>query len=189
MAAALRSMEGTWRICVCFYCYIHWLSSSIQCAPRSRDSAVSDRISGLLVAPEDATSELNPLLRLPKGVRRGYALLPPLLKVLSDQGRQSWESEAPRLQPDSRALRYMKRLYKMSATKEGIPKANKSHLYNTVRLFTPCSECKHSHRDLMTGRCALTWASNVQLVGVYFGMFYACSIAEKYRTLLELLLF
>ncbi|XP_068554112.1 growth/differentiation factor 9 [Anas acuta] len=144
-------MEGTWRICVCFYCYIHWLSSSIQCAPRSRDSAASDRISGFLVAPEDATSELNPLLRLPKGVRRGYALLPPLLKVLSDQGRQSWESEAPRLQPDSRALRYMKRLYKMSATKEGIPKANKSHLYNTVRLFTPCSECKHSHRDLMTG--------------------------------------
>ncbi|NXL93636.1 GDF9 factor, partial [Alectura lathami] len=141
-------MAGTWRICVCFYCCIQWLSSSTQCSPHSRDSAVPDRISGLLAAPED--SELTPLLR-PKGVRRGYALLPPLLKVLPHQGQQNWDSEAPRLQPDSRALRYMKRLYKMSATKEGIPKANKSHLYNTVRLFTPCSECKHSHSDLMKG--------------------------------------
>ncbi|KAK2542570.1 Gdf9 [Columba guinea] len=45
----------------------------------------------------------------------------------------------------------MKRLYRMSATKEGIPKATKSHLYNTVRLFTPCSEHKHRHRDLVRG--------------------------------------
>uniref|UniRef100_A0A8B9PKJ4 Growth/differentiation factor 9 n=1 Tax=Apteryx owenii TaxID=8824 RepID=A0A8B9PKJ4_APTOW len=144
-------MESPWRICVCFCCCIHWLSSSIQCSPHSRDRVVSDKTSGLLVAPEDNASKLKPLLLLPKGVRRGYALLPPLLKVLSDQGHQNWESETPRLQPDSRALRYMKRLYKMSATKEGIPKANKSHLYNTVRLFTPCSECKHRHRDLMKG--------------------------------------
>ncbi|KAM9289497.1 growth/differentiation factor 9 [Morus bassanus] len=142
-------MESTWRICVCFYCCLHWLSSSIQCSPHSRGRVVSDKTSGLLVAPDDNTSELNPLLRLPKGARRGYALLPPLLKVLSDRGHQNWES--PKLQPDSRALRYMKRLYKMSATKEGIPKANKSHLYNTVRLFTPCSECKRRHRDLMKG--------------------------------------
>ncbi|POI22188.1 hypothetical protein CIB84_014064 [Bambusicola thoracicus] len=142
-------MEGTWRICVCFYCCIHWLSSSIQCSPRSRDRTAPAKVSGLLGAPE--LSELHPLLRLPKGVSRGYALLPPLLKVLSDQGRQSWESGTPRLQPDSRALRYMKRLYKMYATKEGIPKAHKSHLYNTVRLFTPCSECQHRHRDLITG--------------------------------------
>nr|AAT74587.1 growth differentiation factor 9 [Gallus gallus] len=139
-------MEGTWRICVCFYCCIHWLSSSIQCSPRSRDRTAPDKVSGLLGAPE-----LHPLLRLPKGVSRGYALLPPLLEVLSDQGRQSWESGTPRLQPDSRALRYMKRLYKMYATKEGIPKAHKSHLYNTVRLFTPCSECQHRHRDPITG--------------------------------------
>ncbi|NXA50345.1 GDF9 factor, partial [Nothocercus julius] len=144
-------MESPWRFCVCFYCWLHWLSSSIQCSPHSRDRAVSDKTSGFLVAPEDNPHRLNPLLRLPKGVRRGYALLPPLLKVLSDQGRQNWESETPRLQPDSRALRYMKRLYKMSATKEGIPKASKSHLYNTVRLFTPCSECKHRHRELMKG--------------------------------------
>ncbi|NWH56573.1 GDF9 factor, partial [Geococcyx californianus] len=143
-------MESTWRICVCFYCCLHWLSSSIQCSPRTRGRAAADRASGLLVAPEDS-SELNPLLRLPKGVRRSYALLPPLLKVLADRGPQNWQSEAPRLRPDSRALRYMKRLYKMSATKEGIPKATKSHLYNTVRLFTPCSECKHRLRDLTKG--------------------------------------
>ncbi|NXN16133.1 GDF9 factor, partial [Indicator maculatus] len=142
-------MEGTWRICVCLYCCLHWLASSIQCSPHYRGQVISDKTSGLLAAPED--SELNPLLWLPKSVRHGYALLPPLLKVLSDQGHQNWESEVPRLQPDSRALRYMKRLYKMSATKDGIPKANKSHLYNTVRLFTPCSECKHLHRDLMKG--------------------------------------
>ncbi|NWR68003.1 GDF9 factor, partial [Bucorvus abyssinicus] len=144
-------MESTWRICVCFYCCLHWLSSGAQCSPRSRGRVASDKPSGLVVAAEDPVSELNPLLRPPKGARRGYALLPPLLKVLSDRGHQNWESEVPRLQPDSRALRYMKRLYKMSATKEGIPKASKSHLYNTVRLFTPCSECKHRHSDLAKG--------------------------------------
>ncbi|XP_042737596.1 growth/differentiation factor 9 [Lagopus leucura] len=142
-------MAGTWRICVCFYCCLHWLSCSIQCSPRSRDRAAPDKLSGLPGAPE--LSQLHPLLRLPHSVSRGYALLPPLLKVLTDQGRQSWESGTPRLQPDSRALRYMKRLYKMYATKEGIPKAHRSHLYNTVRLFTPCSECQHRHRDLITG--------------------------------------
>ncbi|XP_057271838.1 growth/differentiation factor 9 [Pezoporus wallicus] len=134
-------MAGTWRICVCFYCCLHWLSFSIQGSPHSRARGAS----------EDTSSELSPLLWLPRGARRGYALLPPLLKVLSDRDHQGWESEVPRLQPDSRALRYMKRLYKMSATKEGIPKANKSHLYNTVRLFTPCSECKQHPRDLMKG--------------------------------------
>ncbi|NXI43672.1 GDF9 factor, partial [Galbula dea] len=145
-------MEGTWRICVCFYCCLHWLSSSIQCSPHSRARVTSDKSSGAVAAPEDITSELNPLLWLPKGVvSRGYGLLPPLLKVLSDRGPQSWESQVPRLQPDSRALRYMKRLYKMSATKEGIPKASRGHLYNTVRLFTPCSECQHHHRDPREG--------------------------------------
>ncbi|XP_013915132.1 PREDICTED: growth/differentiation factor 9 [Thamnophis sirtalis] len=37
----------------------------------------------------------------------------------------------------------MKNLYKTFATKEGILKANKRHLYNTVRLVTPHAECKH----------------------------------------------
>ncbi|EPQ07364.1 Growth/differentiation factor 9 [Myotis brandtii] len=58
----------------------------------------------------------------------------------------------PRLQPDSRALRYMKRLYKAYATKEGIPKSNRSHLYNTVRLFTPhVQPDKQASVDQVTG--------------------------------------
>ncbi|NWI20348.1 GDF9 factor, partial [Crypturellus soui] len=144
-------MESPWRFCVCFYCWFHWFSSSIQCSPHSRERAAPDKIPGFLVAPEDNPHGIHPLLRLPKGVRRGYALLPPLLKVLSEQGRRDGQSAAPWLRPDSRALRYMKRLYKMSATKEGIPKAGKSHLYNTVRLFTPCAECRHRHGELRRG--------------------------------------
>lgn len=180
-AATLKSMESTWRICVCIYCCLHWLSSSIQCSPHSRGRVVPDKTPGLLIAHEDTASELNPLLRLPKGVRRGYALLPPLLKVLSDRGHQNWESDAPRLQPHSRALRYMKRLYKMSATKEGIPKANKSHLYNTVRLFTPCSECKHRHRDLMKGRCGVTTVAKVKR-----GVSMCSVLAAYYKNILFL---
>ncbi|XP_054999319.1 growth/differentiation factor 9 isoform X2 [Sorex araneus] len=45
----------------------------------------------------------------------------------------------------------MKRLYKAYATKEGIPKSNRSHLYNTVRLFTPCAQHKQSPGDQVTG--------------------------------------
>ncbi|NXG71670.1 GDF9 factor, partial [Baryphthengus martii] len=144
-------MESTWRICVCFYCCLQWLSSSGQCSPRSRARAASGKTPGFLVTPEDATGDFAPLLWPPKGVSRGHGLLPPLLKVLSERGQQPWAGQVPRLQPDSRALRYMKRLYKLSATKEGIPKDNKSHLYNTVRLFTPCLECEHRHKDLRKG--------------------------------------
>ncbi|KAM9373415.1 growth/differentiation factor 9 [Phaethornis superciliosus] len=144
-------MESTWRICLCVYCCLHWFSSSIQCSPHSRARVSSAKTPGVLGAPKGTASDLNPLLQLPKSIRGGYALLPPLLKMLSERGHQSWASESPRLQPDSRALRYMKRLYKMSATKEGIPKANKRHLYNTVRLLTPCLECEHPPRDLGKG--------------------------------------
>ncbi|XP_065266223.1 growth/differentiation factor 9 [Emys orbicularis] len=136
-----------WRIFICFYYSIRLLSSVALCSPSSRDEVVSERTPELLLVPEDEPPELPPVLLLPPGVRNGYALLPPLLKVLSDQRPHSWEGEAQRLQPDSRALRYMKRLYKMSATKEGIPKANKNHLYNTVWLLTPYAECKHNPKD------------------------------------------
>uniref|UniRef100_A0A8C5QJ91 Growth differentiation factor 9 n=1 Tax=Leptobrachium leishanense TaxID=445787 RepID=A0A8C5QJ91_9ANUR len=67
-----------------------------------------------------------------------YNLLPPLLKELSV--RPEWMEGTPA--PQSVAIKYMKRLYKMSATKEGIPKDHKSPEYNTVRLFTPRTECK-----------------------------------------------
>ncbi|KAK2499588.1 hypothetical protein MC885_012442 [Smutsia gigantea] len=45
----------------------------------------------------------------------------------------------------------MKRLYKAYATKEGIPKSNRRHLYNTVQLFTPCSQHKQAPGDQVTG--------------------------------------
>ncbi|KAL2778816.1 growth/differentiation factor 9 isoform 2 [Daubentonia madagascariensis] len=45
----------------------------------------------------------------------------------------------------------MKKLYKAYATKEGIPKSSRSHLYNTVRLFTPCAQHKQAPGDQMTG--------------------------------------
>ncbi|NXE39899.1 GDF9 factor, partial [Ptilorrhoa leucosticta] len=138
-------MESTWRICVCLYCCLPWLSAG---SPHSRGRGVSEKSPGLLAAPEDAASELSAVLQLPQGGGPAPALLPPLLKVLHARG---WHSEAPRLQPDSRALRYMKRLYRMSATREGIPKAHRDRLYNTVRLFTPCWECEHHRRGLGKG--------------------------------------
>nr|XP_004666624.2 growth/differentiation factor 9 [Jaculus jaculus] len=81
-------------------------------------------------------SEADPwsLLQPVDGADRS-GLLPPLFKVLSDR-----RAKAPRLQPDSRALQFMKRLYKTYATKEGVPKPSRSHLYNTVRLFSPCAQ-------------------------------------------------
>ncbi|MGH0149814.1 UNVERIFIED_CONTAM: hypothetical protein FKN15_016088 [Acipenser sinensis] len=78
----------------------------------------------------------------------GSILLSSLLKALSDKG--GWEGPTPRFRPDSKYLRYMKRLYRMSATNEGVPKLNKSHLYNTVRLFTPQAECLQQIKGVFT---------------------------------------
>ncbi|NXI17104.1 GDF9 factor, partial [Irena cyanogastra] len=144
-------MESTWRICVCLYCCLPWLSTGTQCSPHSRARRGSQEAAGFLAAPEDAASQLSAVLQLPQGGGPAHALLPPLLKVLHARGPRGWHSEAPRLQPDSRALRYMKRLYRMSATRDGIPKAQRGRLYNTVRLFTPCWECGHNHGDLGKG--------------------------------------
>ncbi|NXU41775.1 GDF9 factor, partial [Drymodes brunneopygia] len=138
-------MASTWRICVCLYCCLPWLSAGTQCSPRSRGRGDSEKPPGFLAAPEDAAGGLSAVLQLPQGAGPAHALLPPLLKVLQDRGPRGWHGEAPRLQPDSRALRYMKRLYRMSATREGIPKAHRGRLYNTVRLFTPCWECEQRH--------------------------------------------
>ncbi|XP_063784236.1 growth/differentiation factor 9 [Pseudophryne corroboree] len=67
-----------------------------------------------------------------------YNLLPPLLKELSE--RTGWREGTPG--PQSVAIKYMKRLYKMSATKEGFPRIHKNAEYNTVRLIPPKTECK-----------------------------------------------
>ncbi|NXC98410.1 GDF9 factor, partial [Certhia familiaris] len=139
-------MASPWRLCVCLYCCLPWLSAGSQ-QPRGRAGSEE----GFLAAPEDAAGELSAVLQLPQGEGAAPALLSPLLKVLRTRGPRGWHSEEPRLQPDSRALRYMKRLYRMSATREGIPREQRGRLYNTVRLFMPCWECEHRHRGLGKG--------------------------------------
>ncbi|XP_018418723.1 PREDICTED: growth/differentiation factor 9 [Nanorana parkeri] len=74
---------------------------------------------------------------------QAYSLLPPLLKELSE--RPGWGEGT--LVPQSVAIKYMKKLYKMLATKEGVPRAHKNTEYNTVRFFTPKTECKARSRE------------------------------------------
>ncbi|XP_069340144.1 growth/differentiation factor 9 [Eulemur rufifrons] len=124
-----------------WFCCSAWL-----CVPSSLGSRAS-RGEAQIAARAELESEAEPWSSpRPADGRDGSGLPPPLLKVLSD-GRGG----APRLQPDSRALRYMKKLYKAYATKDGIPKSNGSHLYNTVRLFTPCAQHKQAPGDQVTG--------------------------------------
>ncbi|NXU12122.1 GDF9 factor, partial [Pardalotus punctatus] len=131
-------MASLWRIRVCLYCCLAWLSAGTQGSPRSRGRGDSEQAPGFLAAPGDAGTELSAAL---PGAGAAPAPLPALLTALAARRPRG----EPRLQPDSRALRYMKRLYRMSATRDGIPKAHRGRLYNTVRLFTPCWECEHSH--------------------------------------------
>lgn len=65
------------------------------------------------------------------------SILTPLLKVLSEN--EPWPDLSARARPESRYVRYMKRLYKMSSKQERSHEA--SHLYNTVRLITPRDAC------------------------------------------------
>jgi len=69
-------------------------------------------------------------------------ILSPLLKALSEQN--PWGEFTPRAKPDSRFVRYMKRLYKLSSKPDKSPEA--SHLYNTARLITPREECLEQNR-------------------------------------------
>ncbi|XP_028906390.1 growth/differentiation factor 9 isoform X1 [Ornithorhynchus anatinus] len=78
-------------------------------------------------------------------------LLSPLLQVLSDPYHKNSQRGMRSLQPDSAALGFMKRLYRMYASKEGIPKSNRSHFYNTVRLFTPDAKPKQDAEDQRMG--------------------------------------
>ncbi|XP_066198370.1 growth/differentiation factor 9 isoform X1 [Saccopteryx leptura] len=116
------------------------------CFPISLGSQVS-RGEAQIAAGAELESEAEPWSLLqPVDGRDRSGLFSPLFKVLCDG-----QGGSPRLQPNSRALRYMKRLYKAYATKEGIPKSNRSHLYNTVRLFTPSVQHKQASLDQMTG--------------------------------------
>ncbi|XP_056430938.1 growth/differentiation factor 9 isoform X2 [Hyla sarda] len=69
---------------------------------------------------------------------QAFQMLPPLFKELSE--RPDWIEGTPA--PQSVAIKYMKKLFKISATKEGVPRVHRNAEYNTVRLFTPKTECK-----------------------------------------------
>ncbi|XP_012369759.1 growth/differentiation factor 9 [Octodon degus] len=121
-------------------CCFAWLSSINPGSWASRGEAQT--AASVKLEPEAAPwSVLQPV-----DGDHSSGLLLPLFKVLS--GRQG---RAPGLQPDSRALHYMKKLYKTYATKEGIPKPTGSHPYNTIRLFTPHSPKKYTSGGQVTG--------------------------------------
>ncbi|TRY98771.1 hypothetical protein DNTS_025507 [Danionella cerebrum] len=75
-------------------------------------------------------------------IRHGN-ILSPLLKALSEQ--DPWGGFRPKAKPDSRYVRYMKRLYKLSSKADRRPEA--THLYNTARLITPREECLEQNRE------------------------------------------
>ncbi|XP_072486130.1 growth/differentiation factor 9 [Notamacropus eugenii] len=127
LAKSPQATEMTSTFIFYFYCSA-WMFSSLSLGSQTLEDEAETLKSG------EMSLEGKPLpWDQPLDGENGPGLLPPLLKVLVSRHLPG----APRLHPDSRALRYMKRLYKTYATKEGIPKSGRSHLYNTVRLFTP----------------------------------------------------
>uniref|UniRef100_A0A8D2DTT1 Growth/differentiation factor 9 n=1 Tax=Sciurus vulgaris TaxID=55149 RepID=A0A8D2DTT1_SCIVU len=132
---ALYSESLIWFCCFAWLCFHVSLGSQ------------ASRGEAQIAANAELESEAEPWSVLqPIDGPHSSGLLSPLFKVLSDG-----QGEAPRLQPDSRALHYMKKLYKTYATKEGIPKSHRSHHYNTVRLFTPSSLHKQAPGHQVTG--------------------------------------
>ncbi|XP_051870869.1 growth/differentiation factor 9-like [Pristis pectinata] len=67
-----------------------------------------------------------------------YVLLP-LLNVLANNN--GWDYQGP-TKPDVSYLKYMKKLYAVSATQDGIPRRPTDHPYNTVRLLTPRAQSR-----------------------------------------------
>ncbi|XP_069849830.1 growth/differentiation factor 9 isoform X1 [Dipodomys merriami] len=126
-----------------WFCCLAWLCGPIYLSLGSQTFGGEAKIT----ANAESEAEVDPwsLLQFVDGADRS-GLFPPLFKVLSDR-----RGESPKLQPDSRALYYMKKLYKAYATKEGVPKSSKSHLHNTVRLFTPSTQNKQASGDQVTG--------------------------------------
>ncbi|XP_027705138.1 growth/differentiation factor 9 [Vombatus ursinus] len=127
---------------ILYFCCSAWMFSSFSLGSQTLEDEAGSSTSG------EASLETKPQpWDQPLDGENSPDLLPPLLKVLVN----SHLPGAPRLQPDSIALRYMKRLYKTYATKEGIPKSDRSHLYNTVRLFTPSAQHQQPSWGQVTG--------------------------------------
>ncbi|XP_032332617.1 growth/differentiation factor 9 isoform X1 [Camelus ferus] len=125
-----------------WFCCFAWLYFPISLGSQASSREAQIAASAALESEAQPWSLLQPL-----DERHRSGLLSPLFRVLYDG-----PDGAPRLQPDARALRYMKRLYMAYATKEGIPKSNRSPLYNTVRLFTPCAQHKQAPGDQATAQ-------------------------------------
>ncbi|XP_074147112.1 growth/differentiation factor 9 [Sminthopsis crassicaudata] len=125
-----------------YFCCLAWMFFSLSLGSQTIEDEAGSVTSG------EASFEAKPLpWNKPLDGENRAVLFPPLHKVLVNHHLPG----APRLQPDSRALRYMKRLYKAYVTKEGIPKSDRSHLYNTVRLFTPSSQQQQPSWGHVTG--------------------------------------
>ncbi|XP_034961280.1 growth/differentiation factor 9 isoform X1 [Zootoca vivipara] len=122
------------KVLVCLWS-LRLLFYGVLCSPSPKDEG------GSQTSLVSEASELPPVLLFRPDVENSYGQLPTLSKLLSDHHQRELGDCVPGSRLDSKALRYMKRLYKMSTTKEGFPKIN--HLYNTVRLLTPCTEGKH----------------------------------------------
>ncbi|XP_069618087.1 growth/differentiation factor 9 [Ranitomeya imitator] len=93
---------------------------------------------------------------------QAFKLLPPLFKELSE--RPGWREGTS--VPQSVAIKYMKKLYKMSATKEGVPRVHRNAEYNTVRLFPPKNECKAVSKLETKGHKYLDVTYNVDSVSL-----------------------
>ncbi|KAM9063750.1 growth/differentiation factor 9 [Sarcophilus harrisii] len=124
------------------FCCSAWMFFSLSLGSQTIEDEAGSVTSGEAFFEDKPLSWKKPL---EEEIRAG--LFPPLHKVLVDRHLPG----APRLQPDSRALHYMKRLYKAYVTKEGIPKSDRSHLYNTVRLFTPSAQQQQPSWGHVTG--------------------------------------
>ena len=85
-------------------------------------------------------------------------ILSPLLKALSEQA--TWGDFVPKLIPESKYVRYMKRLYRVSSKHKRSREGTSSQLYNTVRLITPRNECLQQSKGINT-------FSNLVTIAVY----------------------
>ncbi|XP_074069348.1 LOW QUALITY PROTEIN: growth/differentiation factor 9-like [Macrotis lagotis] len=127
---------------ILYFCCLAWMFSSLNFG-----SQLLEDEAGALTSGEAPLKDKPLPWNQPLDGESSPSLFPPFFKVLVNHHLPG----APRLQPDSRALRYMKRLYKTYATKEGIPKSDRSHLYNTVRLFTPSTQHQQPSWGQATG--------------------------------------
>nr|XP_033783109.1 growth/differentiation factor 9 [Geotrypetes seraphini] len=77
--------------------------------------------------------------------------------------------------PSSRALRYMKRLYKLSATREGVPRQPGGQRYNTARLLAPRAQCQAG---------GPAWEADVQSQDLSFSVGHVAALEQLLKSVL-----